>query len=352
MFKFHINKLKTNLELIYSITLVITCVYSYLNSPARVCLLVQCNDSVTTVVKAMFPQSLAIACFVSRIVIMYKSVSDFPKYKKKIEEYELYFPTTAFKKKIHLLFTITLVFAYTVIIIPLNIFRVYLIHSYLLDASTSFFYILMYLQNLSICSTEIHFIVRCFGLYQKFQVINENIAVVKSETIITNKYPTVLQNKTRNFFGFSKFNDSDSNENVYPSRIKMNQKANNIELLKMRHQFVKGTVDELNDLYGIQLGMSLIVLFIMALFDIYGEVFTVNKKTRSKILIYGWLIQYSFRFCAIILTTHTTTKQVCTYYLYLCQIIYFEKNKVKECQHTIFVTHILPIQMESRGNDV
>lgn len=311
--------------------LAMTCVYSYLNSAAKVCSLVKCGDSVTTVVKAMFPQSLAIACIVSRIAIMYRSMSDFPKYKKKIEEYELYFPITVSKNKIHLLFTITLVFVYSIIIIPLNIFRVYLIHSYLSDNSTSFFYILMYVQNLSICSTEIHFIVRCFGLYQKFQLINEVMIVVKSETIIINKYPTVLQNKNRNFFGFLGLilNDSDPNEDLHASRINTIPMANNIELLRMRHQFVRGTACELNDLYGIQLGLSLIVLFIMALFDIYGEIFTNNNKTRSKILIYGWLFQYTLRFCAIILITHITTKQVCTYYLYLCQIIYSAKSKVK-----------------------
>lgn len=296
MSKFYFNKLRNYLELVFSITLILSCIYNYLNAPKNTCSLVKCNDSMTTVVKSMFPRSVALACMISKITTMYKNIKHFQIYKKKIKEYELYFPINIPKKKFHRLFTITIVFAYIVLIVPINILRIYLISYNVLDTSTWFFYLMMYVQNLSMCSTEIHFIIHCFGLYQKYQLINEDMETLKSETIIKNKYPVVLQAEECNrYIGTS--------SGVQPL-------AGSVEALKMRHQFVRHVVRDLNDLFGIQLGLSLCVLFIMALFDIYGEVFSENTKTRSKILIYGWLLQYSFRFCTIVLTTHATTKQV------------------------------------------
>lgn len=304
---YFLHKLKSILEISFSIILIFTCVYNYLNAPASVCSLVKCNDSITTVVKAMFPRSIAIACLVSRIAIVYKSVRDFPQYTKKIERYELHFPTEISKKRHHFYCAVSIVVAYVIIILPINVLRIYLIYFNLRDTHTLLFQIMMYVQNMSVCATEIHFILMCIGLYQKFQVINEDIDVVKSVTIIANKYPNVLKTE-----GSSRHADvgPKSDDDPTASRMGTQQLANRIELLRMRHQFVRGTVFELNDLFGIQLGLSMCVLLIMTLFDIYGEVITNYTKTRSKVLIYGWLLQYSFRFIAIVLTTHTTTKQV------------------------------------------
>lgn len=311
MFTFKQNKLQSNLENILSIILVITCVYNYQNAPESVCSLVECNNSVTTVVKAMFPRSLAIACLISRVVVVYKNIRDFPTYKKIIENYEQYFPTNTSQKKNHLLFTVTIITTYIVVILPINILRIYLIHFNLRDSNMLIFHILMYAQNLGICSIEIHFIAHCFGLYQKFQTINKDLAVLKYKTIVANKYPIVLKTKPRSdgVIGTGKSID-DQRSSAAADTYAI---ANRIELLKMRHQFARDITGKLNGLYGVQLGLSVCVLIIMALFDIYGEVFTTNTKTRSKILIYGWLLQYSFRFCVVVMITHVTIKQVRSY---------------------------------------
>lgn len=306
MFKFYLKKLQNNIETIFSVILVLTCIYNYTNAPKIVCSLVKCNDSVTIVVKAMFPRSIAIACMMSKITTICKYLYDFPTYKKKIEQYELYFPMNVSKRKINRFFAIIMVFAYIIMIIPINIFRIYLIFRNIRDYNTLLFYILMYIQNLSMCLTEINFIVHCFGLYQKLQLINEDITMLKSEIIIKNKYPTVLQTKDRSICDFY----TTCNNISSPLQNNELSLANSIEILKMRHQCVRNTVIDLNNLYGIQLGVSLCVLFKMALFDIHGEIVGGNTKTRSSILIYGWLLQYSFRFCAIVLTSHITTKQV------------------------------------------
>lgn len=311
--KYHFNKLKNGLEIVFSTILIISCLHNYLNAPTVICSLLKCDNSLSAIitVKSIFSRSLAIACFISRIATVYISLSDVGRrYRMKTNVYELYFPTNVNEINCRRLFTATVVLVCAMLILPTNVLRVYLICYNTRDFGTLLFQIMMYAQNLSLCSAEIYFIVRCFGLYRKFQLINEDLAAIKLETIIRNKYPMVLWTKGRaDDSVVSVIRPAINQENGVSQSSR--HSADNIELLRMRHQFVRGDVVELNDLYGIQLGLSLCVLFVMALIDIYEEVSgTVNTKTRSRILIYGWLLQYVYRFCAIVITTHLTTKQV------------------------------------------
>ncbi|XP_050535005.1 gustatory and odorant receptor 22-like, partial [Daktulosphaira vitifoliae] len=82
-----------------------------------------------------------------------------------------------------------------------------------------------------------------------------------------------------------------------------------IERLRIRHQFIRTAVSNLNNLYSVQLGLSICVLCAMMLFDIYSETFRENDTSKSFIFVYGWSIQYSFRFVTIVLIAHVTTKQ-------------------------------------------
>lgn len=85
-----------------------------------------------------------------------------------------------------------------------------------------------------------------------------------------------------------------------PNSMKECTFVNNIELLKMRHQFVSNTVTDLNYLYNIQLAISLSILLLMTLIDIYDVMSMDFKSTKTKIQQYAWLVQYSFRFCMIV----------------------------------------------------
>ncbi|XP_027840419.2 uncharacterized protein LOC114122062 [Aphis gossypii] len=307
MFKFYFNKLKFSLKLVYFLTLAMTCVMNYLNAPAIICSLSECKNPIKTDILAMFSRSIAIACFLSRITNIYKSKNDFPNYKKKVEKYELYFPENSSKKKYLNVIAIAMIFAYIIIIIPINILRIYLIYVHFGKINVMIFYTMMYLHNWNICSTEIHFVVRCIGLYQKFQSINEEMITLKLKTILKNKYPDVLQSG-----GLSNNNtlvDLETRGGSLSSILIVNKLANHVELLRMKHQFVRGIVVELNDLYGIQLGLSICLLFIMTLFDIYGELSVEFNVTKTHVLLYGWLLQYFFRFCVIVLTSHITTTQ-------------------------------------------
>ncbi|XP_025417319.1 uncharacterized protein LOC112688369 [Sipha flava] len=77
----------------------------------------------------------------------------------------------------------------------------------------------------------------------------------------------------------------------------------------MRHQFISDLVSDLNELYNFQLGLSLSVLFIMSLLDIYDTVSKENTTTKTYLLFYGWMAQYLLRFSFIVLTTQATSKQ-------------------------------------------
>lgn len=330
MSKFRVRSVRYCLEIIFSVTLMLTCVYNYINAPYVACKLVKCDDKVAiTVVKAVFPYRYqAFTCLVCTIAIVYKSITIFPKYMKKIESYELYFPANKSMKSVHFLFNVTVLFTYVIITLPVNGLRIYLIYFNLNDdvGQTLIFIVQLYVQNWSLCVTEMYFIVRCFGLYQKFRSINKEMATFKSEIISFNSYPAILQPEGTDgrIFGGSEVTDRSTS-----SRINMDKLANSIELLRMRHQFLRDIFASLNDLYGIQIGMSVCLLFMLVLFDLYGESFTKHNKTRSKTLIYGWMLQHFVRFCSIIMIAHITTKQVSLYLLIHCNFIVQILNKSK-----------------------
>jgi len=87
--------------------------------------------------------------------------------------------------------------------------------------------------------------------------------------------------------------------------------ANAIEVIRIRHRLIRDAVYALISLFGVPMGMSLFTLCVMALFDIYYEVFQdMGAKTRSLVFLYMWLLQYSIRFYTIVMTAHNTSKQV------------------------------------------
>lgn len=92
MFKFYFNKLLSNLKLVYFLALAMTCVLNLKNVSATVSSMLECEHSVKTEVLAMFSRSIAIACLLCKITIIYKSKNDFSNYLKQIEDYEFYFP--------------------------------------------------------------------------------------------------------------------------------------------------------------------------------------------------------------------------------------------------------------------
>lgn len=308
-----------NLEIFFSLALIITCIYSNIvifpDWSDWVCKTeAKCNKSLISAhVKTIFPRTVAIVCMVSRIkTLLYDVKNRYGKYRSKIEAYEVYFPNGTGETNAYQTFVFLIVVTYAVIILPTNVVRVYFVNRnrYNSHSSATIWFTLMYIQNGSICSSELHFMARCFGLYQKFRLINDDMDALKSEAVIVNRYPLVLQRSTAAERGRNHARHTPYNGILSPQRVAVNMTAGSIELLRMRHQFVRDVFRDLSDLYGIQLALSLCALFLMTLCVCYGEYFSVNSREWYSSLFYGWVLQFSFRFCAIVLTAHFTTKQV------------------------------------------
>lgn len=313
MLKYNLIKSSNYLDIMISIILMLSAIYNYTKSSYVMCIVTsKCNNQTSTTMCAMFPRVVAIACMISRITVTYKNMSAISNYKMKIKKYEHYFPINATKELFKRLIIVSIVFTYVILILPINVYRIYLLcQHYADDIVIIIFFSFMYIQNASMCITELQFIMYCFGLYQTFQLINEEISVLRSKTIVANKYPLVLKSNEDNKNSIVTVRRDDDFSSPITKDCPL---VNSIELLKFRHQYVRVTVFDLNELYGIQLGLSLSVLFIMSLFDIYEVMSNEFNITKTNLLFYGWLLQYSFRFCTIILIIHITTTQVITVY--------------------------------------
>lgn len=335
------DKLARIVEILYSLTIITICIYInriiYPYWSDWICIMeTNCNKSfVSAHVKTIFPRTVAIVCLVSRMkILLHQIKNNYTLYGIKVDEYETYFPNGSGETRAYKTFVSLIVFAYALIVLPTNVTRVYLVYSDLhgRDYTPAIWFILLYVQNWDLCSTEMQFVARCFGLCQKFRRINDDMTALRSETIFTNRYPLVLQLQSVTKRGCSDRERNDSYDvTLSPHRIVASTTASRIELLRMRHQFVRDVFRDLNDLYGVQLALSLCALFLMTLTVSYGEYFRKYSRSWYSSLFYVWLLQFFFRFCSIVLTAHFTTKQVYirfSYYIgflfiffrYICEV--------------------------------
>ncbi|CAI6367884.1 unnamed protein product [Macrosiphum euphorbiae] len=309
--------------------LVFSCVYSCIESPKFMCHLNNCNTSKSTIMISMFPRAVSIVCMLSKLTVMYNDLSATIKYENNIKMYEMYHPRLDADKANFRIFVIVMASLCTIIVLPVNVLRIYLLYGQFRDGSMVLFFSIMYIQTASVCITELQFIAHCFGLYQKYRSINDDMAVLKSRTIVTNRYPAVLNPGKYNSIGDSSgFNDD------FCQEIKECQLVNSIESLKMRHRFVSDSASDLNDTYNLQWGLSLFILLVMMLFDIYEVMITEFNMIEMNWILYVWLLQYSFRFCMIVLIIHVTTKQALKSKILITDISnrYLDKNTKEEIQ--------------------
>jgi len=285
--------------------LIIACLFNIALSPYCMCVMESCHKHQLTAVlvrvKTVMPQTVAVVCLVIRAKTMLHSANgEFREYEDKAREYD-----ACFLDPVGGAFVAFIASAYAVTILPINAYRLYLIHRDVRDHTVTAFFVLMYVQNLCTCSTEIHYVARCSRLYRRFRRINEDVSALKLATVAANRYPSVLLQSADGR------DDDDNRRRGTTSGTRPT--AGDVELLRMRHQCVRDAVGDLNDLYGVQLLLSLCILCLMTVIDSYGEMFRKYSLARSQVFLYVWLTHYSFRLCAIVLTTHFTMKQVFLY---------------------------------------
>ncbi|XP_050430688.1 gustatory receptor for sugar taste 43a-like [Adelges cooleyi] len=161
------------------------------------------------------------------------------------------------------------------------------------------------------CCLEMHFFILCYIIYQKIQLINVDLTMLRVDTNITNNYPFLLPSGDR----YVKLNIVNS---FNYSGFKFNgmSKACFVRYLRIKYQLTVEAVKNLNDVFGIQLGLFLCTLWLMTSLTMYydltrGEHSSYDNITISKIILYGWVLQYTTRFILITLIAHTTTKEAC-----------------------------------------
>ncbi|XP_050532052.1 uncharacterized protein LOC126900407 isoform X2 [Daktulosphaira vitifoliae] len=190
---------------------------------------------------------------------------------------------------------------FLIIIIPINISRLYLIYKYN-PSITNIAIIGGYVQSLSICCMESHFIYISFSIYLKLCIINEELGLLKSKIMVDNKYPIALRSND-----FKTLNNRIVIKKKTVNNLGM---AYSLEILRIRHGFIRIAINDLNNLFDIQLGLSLCVLSVMILFNMYNENFHASGTvTRSKLIFYGWLFQSVFRFVLINIIAHYTIQE-------------------------------------------
>lgn len=307
MFKLNLTKLRDYVEVIASTILMLISLFCLIKASNVVCMLSECNNPSKTTISTIYPRSVATGCFLSRIVTLYKKAHAFKMYERKIEEYEIHHPTSRGKNAARRQFVTVTVLVCAISMIPINVYRLVLLNTDFPGNIITVYFGLLYAQNMSQCVSELYFCAYCFGLFQRFRTINEEMSALKSEAILANSYPLILKTDEadHDHVGLASKIDHDLVIEVHPL-VEM------IERLKLRHKCISNAVRRLNDLYGFLLGLSLSVLFLMSLTDIYEILSSTHISAKHAMFYYIWLFQYGFRFCMIVTTTHVTTKEVKT----------------------------------------
>lgn len=294
--------LLTFFTFIFVIVLLITCVYNFVQSPMILCLLDgDCAGMSFTSARGMYSRMIALACFLSFSTLLCKFYTMMPVYEKNIEVYEVYSPTTNTEHRNHSLFHLFLTVLYLSVMLPINILRLFIL--YRSDSGTVIliFFVFMYLENIGMSIIETYFIIKCRTLDNNFFKINRDLEYLGREIVHTSL--SIIEKADA--VGHRVVYDGD----FYGSND--HSVANAIEIIRIRHRLIRDAVCVLINLFGIPMGLSLFTLWVMTLFDIYYQVFSVmGADSRSLIFIYMWLLQYSIRFYTIVVSAHNTTKQV------------------------------------------
>lgn len=281
-------------------------IYNFYVTPDIVCALEgSCDGSLSTVIKGLFIRVVASTCLTSRLIIIIKGKRQMVQYKANIEKFHVFTPMTRSETEVLSRLSYQTVMCVLLLTAPVNILRL----SMLLNRPdyTILCFIFMYVQNTSMYFMETHFTVLCYNLYQKFVGINRDLMALKINTILRNKYPFVSQTGKK----YGKNNNSgDHNRDVMNSLAAGYPMTNYVEQLKIKHRIVRDALRNLNDVFGVHLGLSLCSLCLYAMFDLYYYMMGVMKSSNYFLLVYGWVLQYAFRFGSITFLTHLTTKQV------------------------------------------
>jgi len=301
--------------ILFSILIIITCVFNLICAPLVVYETDDWSDAMSTSLTVLQSRVVAIASLASRGIILYKIQFDKTrKYKTTLESFDIYSPMTAIALNRCKLFSLTVFSLCLMTILPTNFIKLYNLYNNHPDGFfISTYFLFFYLQNLSMCLIENHFTNQCFMVYKRFREINDDLKCIKVQYVNYKKFPFLreITNSPSNIQSCITYD-----KDFYRPTDKEHPLANTVEILKIRHWLTREAVIDINNMFANLLGLSIFTICVLGLFDIYTYVFhyfTTNLDKslfRSKLLFYGWILQYSFRFAVIAITSNMTTKQV------------------------------------------
>lgn len=294
------------LQFIYSTLLMVSCVYNFFITSDIVCVLEgQCINSLSAIIKGLFLRVVAGTCFLSRLVIILDGKKHLIRYKKNVDQIQAITPLTHSEIKILSKISSQLVISCLLLTVPVNCWRLWLLSKR--SDFTVVVFVLMYFQNINMYCVETHFNILCFTLNQKFVGINKDLTALKIDTVVRNKYPLMSPSGRK----YGKRDDTiDYNEQVLLSVSAGHPMIHFVEQLKIKHRLCCAAVRNLNDLFGIHLGLSMCSLCLYAMFDLYYHFLGIMSANKSYLFIYGWMLQYTVRFGSVTVLAHLTIKQV------------------------------------------
>lgn len=285
-------------QLIYSAVLMACCAYIIYVTPQVVCALEgNCDNSFRSLLKGMFARVVAAVGLTSRLVLIVKGNGLLAGYKRTVDEFHARAPMTRAEARSLRAFSFAVVLCSVLLVVPVNALRLWLLWN--VAKSTLACFALAYTTNFSMFCIETHFTVLCFVLYQKFAGINGDLIALRADTLARNKYPAVSRAR---------------HDARVPRRCPAAGQpvSDFVEKLKARHRLGRDAVDNLNNVFGVHLALSLCSLIVYAMFDLYYHILGLWNPSKSMTLVYGWIFQYFFRFATVTTVAHMTTKQVCT----------------------------------------
>lgn len=302
-------------QFFFSVIVIFSCIFNLICAPMVEHEIDDWSDAMSTSLTVFQSRVVAITSLMSRGIVIYSILlNKNKKYKTTLEGFDIYSPMTIVAVKQCKLFYLTVLFLSLSLILPINSIKLYNLFNNHPDRFfiTPFFFF-FYLQNLSMCFIENQFAEQCFMINIKFREINDELNNIKIELTDYNKYP-FLKQSTNLWSCIPSYVLYD--KDFYSPKDREHPLANTIELLKIRHWLTREAALDLNYLYKNHLGLSVISLGVQFIFDIFTSVFhylttRLDKSIfRSKFLFFGWILQYSFRFCVINFTSSITTQQV------------------------------------------
>lgn len=309
----------------FSALLMATCVYNFANASYVICKLDHWCITFSSTLTGVYDRVLSSTAFLSRIAVVYECEPNMSRYRATIRAFEAYSPPSAAELRRHGAFSLTVVAACLAVIVPTNTISMYYLCRYEPNSDAPFivYHLFMYVQNLSMCCIETQFVVQCFKVYTKLRGVNDDLKRLRDENVNRSEYPFMcppsyasrcrLHRRGRLATGHLQEPTPPPPAVIYDKDFCSTRPAirrpmaNAVELLRIKHWLIRQSIEALNNLFGVHMGLSVFYLWLMALFDIYYEMF---YNSRSELLVYCWLLQYTVRLFMIILMAHFTTKQV------------------------------------------